>query len=151
MTVNIGMRYDYWFPGKYVEDAINDPNTVIITDEARKKFEEETFDLFGYKGKGRFSPRFGISHPVTDNDVLYFYYGHFSQLPTFQYVYAKLNSVSQSTYQVFGNPNLNPKTTVQYELGIKHRFSEDQVLELKAYWKDMFDYETSQTIRSSTV
>lgn len=149
MTVNIGMRYDYWFPGKYVEEAINDPNTVIITDEARKKFEEETFDLFGYKGKGRFSPRFGISHPVTDNDVLYFYYGHFSQLPTFQYVYAKLNSVSQSTYQVFGNPNLNPKTTVQYELGIKHRFSEDQVLELKAYWKDMFDYETSQTITPS--
>ena len=114
-----------------------------------KKFEEETFELFGYKGKGRFSPRFGISHPVTDNDVLYFYYGHFSQLPTFQYVYAKLNSVSQSTYQVFGNPNLNPKTTVQYELGIKHRFSEDQVLELKAYWKDMFDYETSQTITPS--
>jgi outer membrane receptor protein involved in Fe transport len=81
--------------------------------------------------------------------VLYFYYGHFSQLPTFQYVYAKLNSVSQSTYQVFGNPNLNTKTTVQYELGIKHRFSEDQVLELKAYWKDMFDYETSQTITPS--
>jgi outer membrane receptor for ferrienterochelin and colicin len=149
MTVNVGMRYDYWFPGKYVEDAINNPNTVIITDVAREKFNNETFDLFGFKGKGRFSPRFGISHPVTDNDVLYFYYGHFSQLPTFQYVYAKLNSVSQSTYQVFGNPNLNPKTTVQYELGIKHRFSEDQVLELKAYWKDMFDYETSQTITPS--
>ena len=65
--------------------------------------------------KARLSPRFGISHPVTDNDVLYFYYGHFSQLPTFQYVYAKINSKAQSTYQVFGNPNLNPKTTVQYE------------------------------------
>jgi outer membrane receptor protein involved in Fe transport len=103
----------------------------------------------GYRAKGRFSPRFGISHQVTDNDVLYFYYGHFSQLPTFQYVYAKLQSTSQSTYQVFGNPNLNPKTTVQYELGIKHRFSEDQVLEMKAYWKDMFDYETSQTISPS--
>ena len=99
--------------------------------------------------KARLSPRFGISHPITDNDVLYFYYGHFSQLPTFQYVYAKINSKAQSTYQVFGNPNLNPKTTVQYELGVKHRFSEDQVLELKAYWKDMFDYETSQTIRPS--
>ena len=32
---------------------------------------------------------------------------------------------------------------------MKHRFSEDQVLELKAYWKDMFDYETSQTIKPS--
>jgi hypothetical protein len=149
MTMNLGMRYDYWFPGKYVEEAIEDTNRIIITDYAREKFKQETFGLFGYRGKGRFSPRFGISHPVTDNDVLYFYYGHFSQLPSFQYVYAKLNSTAQSTYQVFGNPNLNPKTTVQYEIGIKHRFSKDQVLELKAYWKDMFDYETSQTIRPS--
>jgi len=153
MTLNFGFRTDYWIPGRYVEDAINDTSNIIITDEARTKFEDETFDFpwagEPFKMKARLSPRFGISHPVTDNDVLYFYYGHFSQLPTFQYVYAKINSKSQSTYQVFGNPNLNPKTTVQYELGVKHRFSEDQVLELKAYWKDMFDYETSQTIKPS--
>ena len=153
MTLNIGFRTDYWIPGRYVEEAISDTANIIITDEARKIFEEETFDFpwagDPFKMKARLSPRFGISHPVTDNDVLYFYYGHFSQLPTFQYVYAKINSKSQSTYQVFGNPNLNPKTTVQYELGLKHRFSEDQVLELKAYWKDMFDYETSQTIQPS--
>ena len=149
MTLNIGLRYDYWFPGKYVENAINDSDAIIITDEARTKFKDETFEFMGYRGKGRISPRFGISHPVTNNDVLYFYYGHFSQLPTFQYVYAKLDASSQSTYQVFGNPNLNPKTTVQYEIGIKHSFSEDQVLELKAYWKDMFDYETSRPVTPS--
>ncbi|MEE2765435.1 MAG: TonB-dependent receptor [Candidatus Neomarinimicrobiota bacterium] len=153
MTLNLGIRTDYWIPGKYVEDAIADTNSVIITDKARDRFIMETFSFPGfgdnYRMKARLSPRFGISHPVTENDVLYFYYGHFSQLPTFQYVYAKINSKAQSTYQVFGNPNLNPKTTVQYELGIKHRFSEDQVLEMKAYWKDMFDYETSQTIRPS--
>ena len=153
MTLNLGFRTDYWIPGRYVEDAIRDTSNVIITDDARELFEKETFDFpwidDPFKMKARLSPRFGISHPVTDNDVLYFYYGHFSQLPTFQYVYAKINSKSQSTYQVFGNPNLNPKTTVQYELGVKHRFSEDQVLELKAYWKDMFFYETSQTIQPS--
>ncbi len=151
MTLNIGLRYDYWMPGKYVEDALYDSLKVVSSDiinwrEMRDTFDDETFPFMGYRTKGRISPRFGISHPVTNNDVLYFYYGHFSQLPTFQYVYSKLNSSSQSTYQVFGNPNLNPKTTVQYEIGLKHRFSEDQVLELKAYWKDMFDYETSQTI-----
>jgi len=153
MTLNIGFRGDYWIPGEFVENAIADTNTVIITDDAKALFMEETFRFpwIGdeYRMKARLSPRFGISHPVTDNDVLYFYYGHFSQLPTFQYVYAKINSTSPSTYQVFGNPNLNPKTTVQYELGVKHRFSEDQVLEVKAYWKDMFDYETSQTIHPS--
>ncbi|MFL3008143.1 MAG: TonB-dependent receptor [Candidatus Neomarinimicrobiota bacterium] len=153
MTLNIGFRTDYWVPGRYVENAIRDTSNIIITDEARTLFDEETYNFPWFeaplKMKARLSPRFGISHPITNNDVLYFYYGHFSQLPTFQYVYAKINSKSQSTYQVFGNPNLNPKTTVQYELGVKHKFSEDQVLELKAYWKDMFDYETSQTIRPS--
>ncbi|MDC0383557.1 TonB-dependent receptor [Candidatus Marinimicrobia bacterium] len=153
MTLNVGLRSDYWIPGRYVESAINDTSNIIITDEARELFKKETFNFpwagEPFKMKARISPRFGISHPVSDNDVLYFYYGHFSQLPTFQYVYAKINSKAQSTYQVFGNPNLNPKTTVQYEIGVKHRFSEDQVFELKAYWKDMFDYETSQTIKPS--
>ena len=102
MTLNLGLRTDYWIPGRYVEDAISDTSNIIITDKARKLFDEETFNFpwfeDPYKMKARLSPRFGISHPITDNDVLYFYYGHFSQLPTFQYVYAKINSKAQSTY-----------------------------------------------------
>lgn len=146
MIVNLGLRYDYWFPGKFVEDAINDPETVIISDEARKIFKQETFELFGYRGKGHLSPRIGISHPVTDRDVLYFHYGHFSQRPKGQYVYAKLKATSPATYQLFGNPNLNPTTTVSYELGIKHKFNENLVMEFKAYYKDMFDYASAERI-----
>jgi len=146
MIVNIGIRYDYWFPGKFVQEAIDDPETIIISDEARRLFYEETFEVFGMRGKGHLSPRIGISHPVSDRDVLYFHYGHFSQLPKGQYVYAKLKSTSQATYQLFGNPNLNPTTTVAYELGLKHKFSENLVLDLKAYYKDMFDYPSSERV-----
>lgn len=146
MIVNLGLRYDYWFPGKFVEDAINDPETIIISDEARQKFKDETFKFMGMRGKGHLSPRIGISHPVSDRDVLYFNYGHFSQNPKGQYVYAKLKSTSSATYQLFGNPNLNPTTTVAYELGIKHKFNENLMMELKAYYKDMFDYPTSEKI-----
>ena len=146
MIVNFGLRYDYWFPGKFVEDAINDPETVIISDEARKIFKQQTFGLFGNRGKGHLSPRIGISHPVTDRDVLYFHYGHFSQRPKGQYVYAKLKATSPATYQLFGNPNLNPTTTVSYELGIKHKFNENLVMEFKAYYKDMFDYASAERI-----
>jgi len=147
MIVNIGFRYDYWFPGKYVDDAIKDPETITITDAAREKYLHETFEIFGMHGKGHLSPRLGISHPVTDNDVLYLHYGHFSQRPKGQYVYAKLKSTSEATYQLFGNPNLNPTTTVAYELGLKHRFNANQTIEFKAYYKDMFDYPTSTTIK----
>lgn len=147
MIVNIGMRYDYWFPGKFVDDAMANPETVTITDAARDKYAQETFKLGGLRGKGHFSPRLGISHPVTDNDVLYLHYGHFSQKPKGHYVYAKLQSTSEATYQLFGNPNLNPTTTVAYEMGIKHRFNANQTLEIKAYYKDMFDYPTSTQIQ----
>lgn len=147
MIVNIGLRYDYWFPGKFVDDAIKDSNTVTITDAARVKYKDETFELWGLRGKSHLSPRLGISHPVTDNDVLYLHYGHFSQQPKGQYVYAKLRSTSEATYQLFGNPNLKPTTTVAYELGLKHRFNANQTLEIKAYYKDMFDYPTAATVR----
>ncbi len=147
MIVNLGLRYDYWFPGKFVDDAINDSNTVTITDAAREKYRNETFEVFGMRGKGHLSPRLGISHPVTDNDVLYLHYGHFSQQPKGQYVYAKLRSTSEATYQLFGNPNLKPTTTVAYEIGLKHRFNANQTLEIKAYYKDMFDYPTAASIR----
>jgi len=146
MIANLGIRYDYWFPGQYLEDAVADSSVLTITDAARAKFYKDTFELFGMHGKGHLSPRLGISHPVTDSDVLYFNYGHFSQLPTFNYVYAKLRSSAEATYQLFGNPNLNPKTTVAYEIGIKHKFDANQVLEVKAFYKDMFDYETSQRV-----
>ena len=146
MIANIGLRYDYWFPGKYIEDAIDNEDLFTITDAGRDLFMKETFGLFGHRAKGHFSPRLGISHPVTDNDVLYFNYGHFSQLPTYKYVYAKLNSNAEATYNLIGNPNLNPKTTVSYELGIKHKFNENSAVEFKAYYKDMFNYETSQNI-----
>jgi outer membrane receptor protein involved in Fe transport len=99
------------------------------------------------RGKAHLSPRLGISHPITDNDMLYLHYGHFSQKPKGHYVYAKLNSTSEATYQLFGNPNLNPTTTVAYEMGLKHRFNANQTIEIKAYYKDMFDYPTSTQVR----
>jgi outer membrane receptor protein involved in Fe transport len=148
MIVNVGLRYDYWFPGKYVEDAIDDPETVTITEAARQKFKDETFQLFGRRGKGHLSPRLGISHPISDNDMLFLSYGHFSQLPKYQYIYAKLTSRSMSTYQLFGNPNLNSTITVAYEMGIKHKFSENQMISITAFYKDIFDYPTSLRVEA---
>jgi outer membrane receptor protein involved in Fe transport len=148
MIANIGLRYDYWIIGEYVENVVHDPDILTITPEGKSRFMAETFNLLGRRTKGHLSPRLGISHPVTDNDVLYFNYGHFSQLPTYNYVYANLTSRSENPYSLIGNPNLNPKTTVAYELGIKHKFSKSTAIEFKAYYKDMFDYETSQRVTS---
>ncbi len=125
MILNFGLRLDYWFPGKYVDDAVQNPDVVTIPDEIREKYMEDTFGWFnGRRFKARLSPRLGISHPVSDNQTLFFSYGHFSKWPKPQFVYAKLDPQNaQSSFQKFGNPNLNPETTVAYELGLKTQFS----------------------------
>ncbi|MDZ7261389.1 MAG: TonB-dependent receptor [candidate division KSB1 bacterium] len=65
LIANLGVRFDYWFPGKYVEDAVNNPEVITISDETRRRFRADTYSLFGRRWKGRISPRIGISHPVS--------------------------------------------------------------------------------------
>lgn len=153
MILNFGLRMDYWFPGKYVDEAVENADVVTIPDQTRQDYKDDTFSWFGgRRWKARISPRLGISHPVSDNQVLFFSYGHFSKWPNPKFVYAKLNPLSaQSSFQRFGNPNLNPETTVSYELGLKTQFSNNDVLTITAYYKDIFDYVSTRSalIRSA--
>lgn len=80
--------------------------------------------------------------------MLFFSYGHFSKRPKPQFVYAKLSpSASQSSFQKFGNPDLDPETTVAYELGLQNQFSNNDVLSVTAYYKDIFDYVSTKSAR----
>ncbi|NUN08717.1 MAG: TonB-dependent receptor [Ignavibacteriaceae bacterium] len=152
MILNFGLRFDFWFPGKFVDDAVGNPDVITIPDEVREKYRSESYKFFGDRYyKGRLSPRLGISHPISDNQTLFFSYGHFSKWPKPQFVYAKLNPFSaKSSFQKFGNPNLKPETTVAYELGLKTQFTEDDVLTVTAYYKDIFDYVNTRTSRISS-
>ena len=147
MILNYGLRMDYWLPGKFVDDAVKNPEVVTIPDEIRSAYESDTYTIFGRNVKLSLSPRIGISHPVTNNQTLFFSYGHFSKRPKPQFVYAKLNpQTSKSTFQKFGNPNLNPETTVAYELGIRNQFTNDDVLTITAYYKNIYDYVATKSI-----
>ena len=149
MILNFGLRLDYWFPGSYVDNAVQDTNVVTIPNEIRQDYIENTYEWFnGSRYKARLSPRLGISHPVSDNQTLFFSYGHFSKWPKPQFVYAKLNPASaQSSFQKFGNPNLDPETTVAYELGLKTQFTPDDVLTVTAYYKDIYDYVSTRAVK----
>jgi len=153
MILNFGMRLDYWFPGKYVDDIVALPSSQSnVPDAIRNAYLSDTYDFFGRRVKARLSPRLGVSHPVSDNQTLFFSYGHFSKLPRPQFVYSNLAySTTQSASQTIGDPDLNPETTVSYELGLRTQLSGSDVLTLTAYYKDIFDYITAQTLRDVTI
>ncbi|MBI3189072.1 MAG: TonB-dependent receptor [Ignavibacteriales bacterium] len=151
MILNFGLRLDYWFPGKFVDDALTQPaESINVAATIQKAYFDETMELFGHRFKARMSPRLGISHPVSDNQTLFFSYGHFSKLPRPQFVYSKLERTSaKSSFQTVGNPNLNPETTVSYELGLRNQFGESDVMTVTAYYKDIFDYITARSVRQT--
>jgi outer membrane receptor protein involved in Fe transport len=95
------------------------------------------------------SPRLGISHPIDENTVLHFSYGHFFQRGSFG-DYGEGNSDAQSlgslttfivkgttTPWVLGNRETKPEKTVAYELGVERNFFEEFVLGVTAYYKDI--------------
>jgi outer membrane receptor protein involved in Fe transport len=147
MILNVGVRLDYWAPGKYVDDVAADTSSALIVSRTlREEYLKDTFPVFGRRVKARLSPRLGISHPISDNQTLFFSYGHFSKLPRPQFVYSKLTRTSVRSSLPVGNPNLNPETTVAYELGIRNQLSGNDVLTVTAFYKDIFDYITEKTV-----
>jgi outer membrane receptor protein involved in Fe transport len=151
MILNFGLRADYWVPGKYVDDVARDTSSALVVSKAlRQQYLDDTFNLFGRRAKARVSPRLGISHPISDNQTLFFSYGHFSKFPRPQYVYSKLRRKSVRSNLPVGNPSLNPETTVAYELGLRNQLSSNDVLTVTAYYKDIFDYITEKTVRRLT-
>jgi outer membrane receptor protein involved in Fe transport len=125
MVINAGFRVDFWGPGGQV-DALREARPIRILG----------VKLGETKIEGKVSPRLGIAYPITEKDLLYFSYGHFSQIPELQYLYEDTTQFG-AAIRLYGNPNLSAERTVSYELGVKHAFSELLVLDLTGFFKDV--------------
>ncbi len=100
------------------------------------------------------APRLGISHPISENSVLHFVYGHFYQRPSwtkmfgFPFVnyttvmdsvlnpYAKQITYMEEWQGYYGNPDLGYERTIQYELGVDYNIADILKLDLTGYYKD---------------
>ncbi len=82
----------------------------------------------------QFSPRVGISHPITERSVVYFNYGHFYQNPIYRNIY--IQGTLEDSVPLIGNPELESEKTVSYEFGYKHQFTEIYALEVIMWGKD---------------
>lgn len=147
LIANLGLRLEYWFPGAYVDNFIDDELSPI-PDAIREAYKNETYNLFGRRFKMRLLPRINVSFPVRENMVMYFNYAHKTKLPHPTYVYAGLDPFYQdrSFLSNLGNPNLDPEVDISYEIGFRYQLTSNDALNVTAFWSDKYDFITSQRI-----
>jgi len=120
LIVNLGVRMDFFTPGKQVSEKVEEGQKVAVE---------------GLKFKYKVMPRLGVSHPITEKDMLYFQFGRFAQEVDWSYMFAQ-DTQTSAAYKLYGNPNLGAEETTQYEVGVKHAFNDELSLDATAFYKD---------------
>ena len=134
--VNAGIRAEYFIPhGRYIPDLL-----------------EPKSDPADASPKTMVLPRIGVSFPITARGIIHFSYGHFAQMPRLRNMYINPEfEFPVGSVPTFGNANLRPERTVQYEIGLQQQLTETLAFDLTGYFKDIRDYLTRRTIRYSTI
>ncbi|HUR95768.1 MAG TPA: carboxypeptidase regulatory-like domain-containing protein [Gemmatimonadales bacterium] len=90
------------------------------------------------KSHNYLSPHVQVSFPVTDRTNFRLSYAHQVQTPDFALLLGGINTDlgNTNTNNVFGS-DLDFGKTITFEFGIRHAFSDDMVLDVAAYNKDI--------------
>ena len=149
MIINLGFRLDYFDSRGNVLVDQTDPNIFLPLRSELEELSIEEREQFFYKDaepKWQIGPRFGIAYPMSETGVVHFSYGHFLQIPTFQFLFNRATykvPLSGNPGDVFGNPDLEPQTTIQYEIGVRQELLNNIVIDVTAFYKDIRDWITS--------
>jgi outer membrane receptor for ferrienterochelin and colicin len=113
-------------------------------------------DRMGYwykkaPAKWQISPRLGFSFPITARGVVHFSYGHFFQIPRFEYLYDNpFFKVGQGTSNIIGNADLGAEQTINGELGVQQQLTDDISADLTAYLRDIRNLSSTRGVLIST-
>jgi outer membrane cobalamin receptor len=128
MTLNLGLRYDYFNSNGIVPTDLRDPSNQRQLDNGYRDAEPEH----------QFSPRLGIAFPVSSSGVIHASYGHFFQIPDLRYLYDNPRfAVIGGLNTLMGNAELKPQSTVIYELGLQQEFVSQLALQITGFYKDV--------------
>jgi outer membrane receptor protein involved in Fe transport len=139
--VNAGLRLEY-----LDTRASFNPNLVSNVENPEQNLQESA-------PKTRLSPRVSLSYPITDRGIIRFSYGHFYQLPTLQRLYSNpyFESYNYIRTPTYGNPNLKPERSIQYEMGLQQQFGDDFKIDLTIYYKDVNDLLQTRQVLAGTL
>jgi outer membrane receptor protein involved in Fe transport len=146
MIVNAGIRVDYFQPDGGVPVDFLDPQNSPQKDPGTST---------------QVSPRFGIAYPITDRGVIHVSYGHFFQVPNFEFLYLNpefnifpLQSTPSpppfTLLNTVGNAALKPQKTVIYEIGLQQMLADDIALDVTVYYKDIRNLLGTEVLQTIT-
>jgi len=130
IIVNAGVRMDVFIPNEMVPKNYRVESSKLASDENLK--EAST--------KINFSPRLGLSFPISPTGAFHAAYGHFYQMPSFSKMFSQPLHVLtplQLEGMTLGNADLEPERTIQYELGLQQEVFPGITADVSVYYKDM--------------
>ncbi len=172
IIANIGLRIDAFNPGDKFYDFTNSPFDPLWgrdgpANPLYQSGQDSTDRIAHYDGGNlnynnmpdsllfnppwqvTFSPRIGISHPVSANGKIFFNYGHFYQPPRSIYLYA-LHQRKDEGWKLreAGNPRLKMEKTIAWEIGYEHNIYNMFLVAVSGYYRRI-DNERSRYIYHS--
>ena len=172
IVANIGVRMDYYYGGGglWPADPFNeemfkpqkdDQTAAVLFDylTSGKSYIWDVWSRYNDEHPGflqpvqnylTFSPRIGISFPVTTESKFYFNYGHFRSNPPYYTMYQFRYRYDKNGLYNMTNPNLEPPRTISYELGIAYNFLENVILTVSGYAKDVTGEAGSVTYQTAS-
>ena len=150
LVVNFGLRMDIFDVDDFVWRDTTITNAlgedVLIPGFEAPCFSLATFNIVEscldkVDAIVEFSPRLGISFPVSDRTVFHMQYGKFVQLPELSRLYrgpwnVALNLGGQNFIPDPQAFDLDVEETIQYEVGFGHQLTDNAAFDLSLFYRD---------------
>lgn len=161
MIANLGMRIDAFDPEDLYYDFTSDPFNSLWGKNGPGsplyQDKQDSLDRVAHYNGGNlkigvipdsllfdpplqvvWSPRLGISHPVSENAKIFFNYGHFYQPVRSIYLYALHQRLDEGwKLREAGNPRLKMEKTVAWEVGYEHNILDLFRVAVSGYYRRM--------------
>lgn len=142
LIVTAGLRFDYLDSKSQLFKTLS--NTPAPLDTLPLAGADQVIDKTDFEDNSastQFSPRLGVSFPVSEQTHFHLNYGRFFQQPNLNDLYSGLawynKLITQPGFAAqVGNPNLEAQRTTAYEVGVKHEPSDGMMLDLTVFYRD---------------
>ncbi|MSS72700.1 MAG: TonB-dependent receptor [Candidatus Latescibacteria bacterium] len=141
IIINAGVRLDSWNPkAKDYADYSGDLSQIVTLSNGKKVLDQSQVRTKPTTTSWFWSPRVGISHPVSSKAAMHYSWGKFYTPPVFTQIFESYGVFPNSSLPVLYDVNRRSPTATQYEIGIQWSFYRAFATDVTAYYRDISHY-----------